>query len=616
MYPYRLLCSLALLFLAATTLPAQSIQKIEPPNWFTNFQNPEVELLIYGKSLRGLHVTTDYPGVHVVSTTSLENSSYLIVRLHLTEAAQPGTIPLRFYAGDRLVTTHQYPLSAKGTTTLEGFDQSDVIYLITPDRFANGDPENDVVAGLRETTVDRNNPGGRHGGDLKGIIDHISYLDELGVTALWLNPTLENDMAEYSYHGYSTTDSYRTDPRFGTNEQYQDLSRRLRQRGMKLIMDIIPNHLGFNHPFATNPPTKDWINLGNKFKPTNHRRTTVQDPYAAPADAELHTDGWFVQVMPDLNQRQAHLATYLTQHALWWIEYAQLGGLRVDTWPYSDKDFLVDWTGAILREYPEMSIVGEEWSPQPAIISYWQAGKDNHDGYASKLPSLMDFPLQMAVQAGLSEEETWGTGLIKIYETLALDFLYANPHDLVVFPDNHDMDRIFTQVDEDVALWRAALVYHLTTRGIPQLYYGTEILMQNTDYPGDHGVIRTDFPGGWAGDATNGFTGAGLSAEIREQQDWLRQLLNWRKTASTIHHGQLMHFAPQHDGAYVYFRYTDTEKYMIVLNKAENQMLDLSRYADMLTEATQLKDVLSGAEYPINSELPIPSRGGFIYQVK
>jgi glycosidase len=609
------LLSLLFTLLLCTGGRAQRIERVEPPNWWIGFEATELQLLVYGKDISGLTVTVDWPGLTLQSTTRTGNPNYLFVNLNIAADAKAGIVPMRFTNDAGFALTHQYDLAQKSTEVRQGFTTADVMYLITPDRFVNGDPTNDVVAGLRENMVDRKNPGGRHGGDIAGIMGKLDYLADLGVGSLWLNPVLENDMAEYSYHGYSTTDYYKVDPRYGSNESYRALSNAAAAKGIKLIKDIIPNHCGSNHWFVLDPPTADWINFGGKFVGTNHKRTTVQDPHAAEIDTRRHADGWFVATMPDLNQRNDLLARYLTQNAIWWIEYASLGGVRVDTYPYPDKYFMGEWTKAIMREYPAMSIVGEEWSNEPAIVSYWQAGKVNHDGYVSYLPQLMDFPIQEAVRDALTEAEDWGKGFLRIYETLAMDFLYADYNKLVVFPDNHDMDRIFTQLGEDVDLWKMAMGYHLTTRGIPQIYYGTEILMSNAAVPGDHGVIRSDFPGGWAGDATNGFTGQGLTTEQLEAKAWLKKLMNWRQQANVIHTGKLMQFTPQ-DGVYAYFRYNDDEKVMVVMNKNEAPVdIDMARFAEILDTNATAKDILTDTRYPMQDGLKLPRKGIYVLAI-
>ena len=394
--------------------------------------------------------------------------------------------------------SHRFTLLAreKGSADRQGFTNDDVMYLITPDRFANGNPHNDTIKGLKEK-ADRSNPEGRHGGDLQGVADHLDYIADMGFTALWLNPVQENDMARTSYHGYAVTDFYKVDPRLGSNEEFKDLSKAAKEKGIKMIMDMIMNHCGSEHWWMKDLPSTDWINYGGKFVGTNHIHSTVQDPYASQADKKLFTEGWFVKQMPDMNQRNPLLAQYLIQNTIWWIEFAGLDGIRMDTYPYPDKDFMTHWSCSVMDEYPKFSIVGEEGSLNPAIVAYWQAGNNNRDGYTSCLGSLMDFPMQDALVKGLNgSEKEWNHGLIKMYEMLANDFIYPDPYNLVIFADNHDQSRFFTQINEDFDLFKMGIAYILTMRGIPQIFYGTEILMKNPDGKVD-AVIRSDFPGGW-----------------------------------------------------------------------------------------------------------------------
>jgi glycosidase len=423
-------------------------------------------------------------------------------------------------------------------------------------------------------------------------------------------------MQEYSYHGYSITDFYKVDPRFGSNALYLELIEKAHAKGIKVIMDMILNHCGSGHWWMQDLPAKDWINFGGQFVPTNHRRETIQDPYASTYDSKRNSDGWFVETMPDLNQRNKLLATYLIQNTIWWIEYAGLDGIRMDTYPYPDIQFMADWNEAVLKEYPLFNVVGEEWSGNPAQVSFWQSGKTNRNGYVSKLPSLMDFPLQEAVRdAMLQSENAWESGLVRIYRTLASDYLYPNPNNLVVFPDNHDMDRFFTAVKENLNWFRQGLAFLLTTRGTPQIYYGTEILMTNTP-SGDHGMIRTDFPGGWADDKTNGFTGQGLSAKAGEAQQWLRKFLLWRRTATAVHDGKLLHFVPE-QSTYVTFRFNNSQKLMIVLNKNDQPFsLKLDRFQETLLGATTARDVFNGTTYPLSQgTIPLPPGEALILEI-
>ncbi len=605
------------MLLLTTTLFAQSkIDRIEPPNWWAGMENENLQLLIHGDNIGHLRPAIAYKGIAIAQVIRVENPNYVFVDLRLDAGVKAGNVSIDFYDGTSKVETQSYPLLARGGKGRKGFDNSDVLYLITPDRFANGEPGNDNIDGMRET-ADRKNKGGRHGGDIQGIIDNLDYIAEMGFTAIWLNPVLENDMEEYSYHGYSTTDYYKVDARFGTNEQYQELSQKAEAKGIKLIMDMIVNHCGSFHWWMDDKPTSDWINEWSEYTGTNHRKVTIQDPYASQHDLKIFTDGWFVPTMPDLNQRNPLMANYLTQNAIWWIEYLGLAGIRMDTYPYPDMDYMTEWTARVAEEYPDFNVVGEEWFGDPAIVSYWQEGKTNPNGYTSSLKSLMDFPVQETMVKALTSEESWGTGVIQLYEMIAKDFLYADPSVLVTFPDNHDMSRIFTQVNEDYDLYRQAMIFTLTTRGTPQIYYGTEILMKNPE-SGDHGLIRSDFPGGWQGDKINGFTGNGLTEQEKAAKTFTKKLLDWRKTADVIHNGKLMHFAPQmRSGVYVYFRYDEENKVMVILNKNKGKTtLELAQYAEMLEGVSAGKDVLSGKSYDLKNAIDLPSREALILELK
>ncbi|WP_049722858.1 glycoside hydrolase family 13 protein [Gilvimarinus polysaccharolyticus] len=572
---------------------ANGIDRVEPPSWWVGMDSAKLQLLVHGKNIGQLQPKLDHPGVSVVNVHKADSPNYLFIDLRIDPDAAVGEMTLEFYQGETLTTRWPYSLQARvdDSAKRQGFSAKDVIYLITPDRFANGNPSNDSVASLAEGLT-RDAPGGRHGGDLAGIMNHLDYISDMGFTQLWLNPVLENAQPEYSYHGYAITDFYRVDPRFGSNDQYLALAQQARQQGVGLIMDVVLNHCGSEHWWMADAPFTDWINFSGEFSPTTHRRTTLRDPHAAASDTRQFTDGWFVPTMPDLNQRNEFMAEYLIQNSLWWIEYAGLSGVRVDTYSYPDKNFLVAWGERVMAEYPNFNIVGEEWSNNPAIVSYWQTGKHNPDGYQPQLPSLMDFSLQTALINALTHEESWGEGMIELYEALSNDFLYPNPDNLVVFADNHDMSRIYTQLNENYDLWQQAMVYLLTTRGIPQIYYGTEILMTN---PGteDHGVIRTDFPGGWPDDKINAFTAKGLSKDSKRAQDLLRKLLNWRKNNAAITEGRLVHYAPQ-NGVYVYFNIAEKSEVMTIINHSDKaRELKLDRFSDLLAGSNKGVDVMS-----------------------
>jgi len=469
---------------------------------------------------------------------------------------------------------------------------------------------------MREKKTDRKNDYARHGGDIRGIIDHLDYIAGLGCTAIWPMPMLENDMPSSSYHGYAITDYYKVDPRYGTLEDYRELAVKTRQKGMKLIFDGVVNHCGSFNWWMNDLPFPNWVNFADSVQITNHRRTVNQDPYASAADRELMIKGWFVNQMPDLNQQNPFMSAYLIQNSIWWIETLGLGGIRQDTYPYSEKKFLEKWTCSIMHEYPGFSIVAEEWSTNPLIAAYWQKGKPNNSGYNGCLKSTMDFPMQSILVQALTEPESWDKGFPKLYEGLANDFVYANPKDLLVFGDNHDMDRLFTQLKNDVDLVEMALGYLLTIRGIPQLYYGTEVLFENTKKPGDHGLIRTDFPGGWKDDAVNGFTGKGLSKDQLRISSFLKKILNWRKNKTVIHEGNTMHYAPA-KGVYVYFRYLKGETVMVVLNKNSTETaLGTGRFNEMITGKKQALNVLTGEQFALGTAITLLPRSVLVLELK
>jgi len=607
-----------LLFLLVPVLSfAQNIERVEPPFWWIQMQNKQLQLMLYGDHIASLEPALNYDGVSISRTVPVENPNYLFVYLNIDPNTIAGnfTIDLKDEKGS-IQCSYGYELRQRdeGSAQRKGYDNSDVMYLLTPDRFSNGDPENDAMDGLLELP-DRENKWGRHGGDIQGITNSLDYLSDMGFTAIWLNPILENNQKESSYHGYSTTDYFKVDPRFGSNEEYVRLSEEANSKGIKLIMDMIVNHCGSGHWWMEDLPSGEWVNRPGDFFMTNHRRTTLRDPYTSEYDRTHFSDGWFVPSMPDMNQRNPLVADYLIQNTIWWIEYVQLSGIRMDTYSYSDKNFMSDWTCAVMNEYPNFNICGEEWSLNPAILAYWQKGKTNPDGYTSCLPGLLDFPMQNALVKALTEEENWNAGMINLYEMLSNDFLYPDPFKHVIFPDNHDMSRIYSRLNEDYDLFRLAMVYFSTMRGTPQFYYGTEVLMSNT---GDdsHGNIRSDFPGGWSGDQVNAYTGEGLSIQQKEAQDFVRKLLNWRKTARAVHQGELKHFVPQ-NGVYVYFRNHKSQKLMVVLNKTiKEQQLDLSQFAEMNLEGSKGKDVISGAGISFEKLLSVDAKMPMIIEYK
>lgn len=592
-----------------------TITRLEPPCWWAGMKNNRLELMVYGPEISDLKPVILDDMVKVRQVTAVANPDYLFILLEFNEAITSRSFEIFFEKEGKSKVSYTYQLLQRepGSAERIGFNDSDVIYLITPDRFANGNPENDNVPGYTDQ-ANRANKDGRHGGDIKGITDHLDYIADMGFSAIWLNPVLENNMTRTSYHGYATTDFYKVDPRYGTNEEYRQLGIILKERKIKLIMDMIANHCGSEHWWMKDLPSDDWINYCGKYVMTNHRRSTIQDPHVSPSDKKLFSDGWFVKSMPDMNQKNPLFARYLIQNSIWWIEYAGLSGIRQDTYSYSDKDFMSQWTCEIMNEYPDFSIVGEEWTENPAIVAYWQKGKVNPDGYISCLGSLMDFPLQSVLVKGLNGGDVNHTdGLIKMYEMLANDFLYTDPYNLVIFPDNHDMNRFFTQVNEDYDLFRIGIAYILTMRGIPQIYYGTEILMKS---PGkkDDGIIRGDFSGGWENDPVNAFKDDGLSAQQLEAKLYLKTLINWRKTKTCLYDGKLVHYSPE-NGTYVYFRYNEKEKVMVAINMNDREVsLNGSRFAEVTGSNRQGTDVLTGKVHALDL-LIVPARSVLILEL-
>lgn len=579
-------------FLVVLSVNAQKLHKVEPPIWWTSMEMDTVEFMVYGEDIHELEVESKT--LNIIGYESLESSNYLFVTAHIPADAIHGQHRLNFKrangkkTGSLLVEIRK----RKDNSALrKGFSSADIIYLLMPDRFSNGNTSNDNVNGMMEK-ANRSIKGGRHGGDIAGVAQHLDYFKDLGISALWLNPVVENDMPDYSYHGYAMTDLYTVDARYGSNQEYADLSAKAKEKGIGLIMDQVANHIGSSHPWMQDLPSKDWVNQWPSFTETNHMKVSRFDPHAAKIDQETFFNGWFVETMPDLNQQNPKLARYLIQNSIWWIEYLDLYGIRMDTWSYPDKEFLANWTKAILTEYPKFNIVGEEWVADPNLISYWQHTTARDDDYESFLPSVMDFPLQTAITGGLKGETGWRSSMAKIYESLANDYMYGTPNNIMIFPDNHDMDRIFTQLDEDFDLWKMAMSIYFTMRGTLQMYYGTEILMTHTG-SSDHGDIRADFPGGWKGDTINAFTGEGLSPEQLEAQEWIRTLAKLRRNSCALNSGELLHYIPK-DEVYVYFRTFEQENVMVVANRNEDsKTLDLQRFSQGLKDANTGENLIT-----------------------
>jgi glycosidase len=602
-------------FALSIAIQAQDLHKIEPESWWVGMQMNTVEFMVYGKDISEL--IAESKTLEVQKSVGLESPNYLFVTAKIPADARIGdhTFVFRNTKGKKIgrLMVH-IGAREEGSAARKGFSSADFIYLLTPDRFRNGDPRNDYVKGMLEGP-NRELKGGRHGGDLAGVIESLDYFKHLGVSSLWLNPVLENDMPSYSYHGYAMTDLYAVDPRYGSNGLYKELADKAKEKGIGLIMDQVANHIGSSHPWMADLPSEDWVNQWPEFTQTNHMKVSRFDPHAAEVDHKQFTDGWFVETMPDLNQRNEKLARYLIQNSIWWVEYLGLHGIRMDTWSYPEKQFLANWTKAVLDEYPNFNIVGEEWVSDPSLISYWQAGTAKMDDYTTYLPSVMDFPLQSALIEGLKGESGWRSSMTKIYESLTNDYMYGDVNNIMIFPDNHDMSRIYTQLDEDYDKWKMAMAFLFTTRGTLQFYYGTEILMGN---PGteDHGIIRSDFPGGWEGDPINAFTGEGLTAQQKEAFAYIQSLAHLRRESCALNMGTLLHYIPQNE-VYVYFRTFEDEHKMIVLNRnSEEVSLDLSRFQQGLEDFSAAIEVWTGETTSLEETLTIAPMGALIFDLK
>jgi len=624
----RILLGCAMIMVLFAPIQSQhiAIERLEPTNWWVGFSNPNLQLLVYGPEISASRVSINYPGVVLRSAVVAENPNYLFLNLILADNTRPGNMPITFTRGSQTHTV-QYELRERSTsnTRAQGFDASDVIYLIMPDRFANGDPTNDNIPGMFEQT-NRAELFGRHGGDLRGIRNSLGYIKDLGMTAIWLNPIFENDMRpNYAigagfYHGYAATDMYKVDRRFGSNEEFVDLVKTTQDMGMKVIMDMIHNHVGLEHWFIKDMPFSNWVHDQSRYGNTNYRTSTIMDPYASERDLNSTIKGWFVDEMPDLDQRNEYLATYMIQNTIWWIEYSGIDGIRMDTHPYPYKEYMARWTKEVLDEFPDFNIVGEAWMPNVATTAFWQYNFPDKDGYNSYLPSVTDFPLFYGVTQAFNEEPGWDTGLARLYYVLSQDFLYDDPLLNVIFVDNHDLNRYFSSVGEDVKKFQMGLAFILTTRGIPQIYYGTEILMTGE---GADPNKRKDFPGGWSDDPHNAFTRAGRESlgqaqrlPVQQNFEYLRRLIHWRNSTPAVHFGKLMHFVPV-DNVYVYFRYDENQTVMVMINgNTEQKTITMNRFSERMQGYGKALEITTGQEYTRIDEISIPGQTALIFELK
>ncbi|HNW50720.1 MAG TPA: glycoside hydrolase family 13 protein [Prolixibacteraceae bacterium] len=600
------------------SLSAASVNRIDPSSWFIGFKNPNLQLMVYGNDITLLTPKINYEGVTIQSVTRANSPNYLFVDLKIAPNTKAGSFDIVFKSGKKVVSTYRYVLNVRsnGSATRKSFSNSDVMYLLFPDRFANGDPSNDNAEGYPDK-ANRGDQYGRHGGDIKGIVDHLDYLADLGITAIWTSPLLEDNQSWESYHHYATSDYYRIDPRFGTNEQYKAMVELCHQKGLKVIMDMIPNHCGSAHPWMKDLPFQDWTHGNNEIHTrTNYRIATTNDPYISNLDKSLNFDGWFVDAMPDLNQNNPFLLTYLKQFAIWWVEFAGLDGIRVDTYPYNDPVKAAEWTKSILAEYPTLNMVGECWEHIPSQVAYWQSGTVNYNGYDSGLPSVMDFPVHDAMSVAFNEDQQgWDRGVGQLWTTLAQDYLYQNASNLVIFADNHDTQRFSTEVKGDVKKFLMGFTFLLTTRGIPQIYYGSEIMMGGDKGKGD-GDLRREMPGGWSNDERSVFTASGRTETENMVYNYLKKLIHWRNQNSVVQNGKLLHFIPQ-DNIYVYFRMNDEKTVMVILNdNPESKTVDLARFSQGIASHHNGKDVMNDKRFELDRPLPIDGKSSLVLELE
>ncbi|MCR4852063.1 MAG: cyclomaltodextrinase C-terminal domain-containing protein [Prevotella sp.] len=623
---------LTLLLLTATltmaAAPKKAITRIDPTNWFVGMKDPSLQLMVYGPNIGAVkEVTTDYPNARIDSVVHLDSPNYLLVYMNLS-GAQPGTMTLKF---DKKKFNYQLRQREMAGDQHMGFSNADVLYMLMPDRFAQGPNHVSQVKGMNTYKEDRSQPSLRHGGDLEGIREHLDYFKELGVTALWLTPVLENNSPDSdngfsTYHGYATTDYYRVDPRFGTNDDYRRLCDEAHAKGLKVVMDMIFNHSGFEHPWTHDMPTKDWLNLpdwlkesngtsdptGTHFQQTSYKLTPVRDPYASEVDLRETTDGWFVPTMPDLNQRNPHVMTYLIQNSIWWIETVGIDGIRMDTYPYADAKGMAKWMKRLDMEYPNFNTVGETWVTEPAYTASWQKGsrlsKDN-----SYLKTVMDFAFFDRLSMAKNEEtDPWWNGLNRLYNSFCYDYLYEDPTHVMAFIDNHDTDRFLGNGRDTLAL-KQALALLLTVRRIPQLYYGTEILMNGTKEVTD-GYVRKDFPGGFPSDQHNCFTAEGRSKAEQQMFSWLSRLLHWRQGNKVITEGTMTQFIP-YNGIYVIARQHAGHTVLTILNgTSKKATMPVDRYAEVIKQTTKATDVITGRTVRLDHDLNLRPRQTLIIE--
>jgi neopullulanase len=604
-------CLLAALGVSAQIKP---LDRVEPMFWWVGMHNPNLQLIVHGDHIADRKVELNYPGVTLVAVHKVENPNYLFIDLRIFSGTTPGTFPIKFVKAGEKTLTYDYALKKRNNSAdrAQGVTDKDLIYLIMPDRFSNGDTTNDSFANMREKGVHRDSMYSRHGGDIQGIMNHLDYLKDLGVTAIWLTPAIENDEPHASYHGYAVTDHYHIDARFGSNELYKQFVDKCHAMGMKVVMDLVHNHAGTEGYTIQDMPMKDWVHQWPKYTKSNFRYEAVTDIHGSAIDRKTMLDGWFDHRMADMNENNPYVEKFLTQNHIWWVEYAGVDGFRLDTYPYNEPKYMAEWAVDVRAEFPRLSIFGEVLTSIPAFEAYFTEGNVIHQGLDTHLPGVTDAALKDAIYEALNAKEGWTEGVNDLYNVLSQDFLYKDPTKNAIFLDNHDMSRVLSVVGEDINKYRSAMAMLLTLRGVPQMYYGDEILMKNFSNP--DGLVRSDFPGGWAGDKVNKFTAAGRTDAENDAFNYVRKLANYRKSTTALQTGKLMQFMPE-KGIYVYFRYDDKKTVMVVYNSRDKEATTTTdRYAERIKGAKQAKNVITDETVSLQS-LTIPAKSTLVLEL-
>ncbi|SFG92342.1 glycoside hydrolase family 13 protein [Pedobacter insulae] len=589
-----------------------NIERIEPMNWWVGFKNQSLQLLVRGNKIADRSVSLNYPGVKLVSVQKVENPNYLFLNLQISSATKPGTFPILFSKSGERVMKYNYELKSR-TNRTEGVTNKDLIYLIMPDRFANGDVSNDRVEGMKDMSLNRDSMYHRHGGDIQGIINKLPYLQDLGVTTLWLNPVLENNEYKTSYHGYANTENYQIDRRYGTNLLYKKLVDECHKRGMKMIKDLVHNHMGDQHFLFLDPPANNWFHQWPKYTGTTYKDQAIFDPYASKADQKLMTDGWFDKHMPDVDQDNPLVRNYITQSHIWWIEFAGLDGFRLDTYAYNDLNYMAEWAKAVTREFPKFTFFGETWVHGTANQVFFTEGRTANQPINTHLQGVTDFQTYFAINETLNGKFGWTDGVNKLYTVLASDYQYKDPTRNVLFLDNHDTDRFLSKVGEDYEKFKSGVILLLSLRGIPQLYYGTEVLMKNFANP--DGKVREDFAGGWPNDQTDKFVAEGRNKKETEAFNFVKKLANYRKHNPVLQNGKLMQYVPE-NGMYVYFRYNDQKTVMVMMNTNDTaEKLDTKRFEERIGKLKTGVNIVTDERVALDV-IEIPAKGTFILELQ